>query len=102
MNWPWPVTSPLPFMRSSHGPVVHPISPERETWACTGRQISTTGDGGVFAACHQSLPATGPGRKRMPSSARKFRNASRIPFCTDQLEKARSAWTTESRIGWRS
>src|SRR3982750_4666550 len=64
-------------LRDSHGPVVYPRSPLRETPAKVGRQLVA---GFSLASPPNFLPLTAAGAKITPSSAKTERDASRNPF----------------------
>src|SRR6266404_9895598 len=62
---------PSRSFRASHGPVVYPRSPARDTSANIGSQLKTdrVDDKGRGCSCIHFFPNTGVGRNRIPSSA---------------------------------
>src|SRR6185295_4131210 len=82
---------------NSQGPKVYPKSPARATSANEGCHASNGRLVEGAGACSSShcLPFTAVGRNSVPSSAMKARKASRVPFSSEVLAKARSVLARE-------
>src|SRR2546423_15008481 len=81
------------------GPVVYPMSPARAMSAKVGCQLNNGRflDGGKGCSVIHCFPFTGPGLNKIPSSAMKAMNDSRMPLSSDILAKARSVSTIDCK-----